>query len=132
MQIASVTEKQQLYMDYQGEDFNEKHMYRRFSKMAIISISQEGGKSIGIADVFITSKKEFHSGSEITFEVLEEGAEALKALIGKRQHYVLDTMPFGGELKSLDPCSSTHPGLAYLQPKRTLRGVLSVIEGAKP
>lgn len=78
--------------------------------------------------VFVTSPIEFKDGAEVTFEVFEQDAAALKTRVDKEQRYVLDSMePFWAQLKCLDPCESTHPALTYLRHKETLRGVLCVM-----
>ena len=97
--------------------------------MSVLSIWEDGVFVIASSPIFIISKPdEFHSGSEIIFEVFEEDATALKAQIGNPQYYALGSSPFWAKLKSLEPCESTHPGLASLRHKTTLRGVFSVIE----
>jgi hypothetical protein len=81
--------------------------------------------------VFVISPiQECRNGTELIFEVFEADAEALKRLVGAPQLYVFNSTSAWGKLKSLDPCESTHPGLAYLRNKPTLRGVLVFFEEA--
>lgn len=63
-----------------------------------------------------------------TFEVFDEDASSLKSRLGKVETYGVDPEqpPFVGQLKSLDVCKSTHPGLALLRDKRTLRAIIIV------
>jgi hypothetical protein len=69
------------------------------------------------------------SGEEgkVTFEVFEQDATSLKLRLGKVESYCMDDgEPFFGELISLEACLSTHPGLAFLREKPTMRGVMKI------
>jgi hypothetical protein len=76
--------------------------------------------------IFLTSALRTECGAEVTFEVFEIDARALIDLIGTNQLYHLDNQLFCAELKSLQPCESTHPGLSLLRHKSTLRCVFSM------
>lgn len=80
--------------------------------------------------VFFTSPTDsLQIGAEITFEVSERDASALKPLVGKDEYYVINfETHFWARLKILEPCKSTHPGLALLRDRPTLRGVLTVFK----
>jgi hypothetical protein len=94
----------------------------------VLSLVRQGLPAARIADVYVTLR----NGMEVTFEVFEEDAEALRSLVGTTQFYVLDSETFWGQLKTLERCESTHQGLARLHHKPTLRGVLAVFEEATP
>ena len=99
--------------------------------MACLSIVREGlGATIVANPIFVTSAIEkLQTGAKLIFEVFEQDAAALGQLLGETRIYVL-TPPgnFWGKLDILEPCQSTHPGLALLRHKPTLRGVLAVFE----
>jgi hypothetical protein len=93
-----------------------------------LSVIEDGGRAVGVANpIFVISE----SDTEMTFEVFEQDAAALIPLIGKWQNYAHGSNPFWGQLKSLMPCESIHPGLALLREKATLRGVFSILKEAK-
>jgi hypothetical protein len=100
--------------------------------MACLSIVGQGRPVVVVANpVFVTSPEDSRDSTDLTFEVLEEDAAALGSLIGKAQFYILNSAnPFWGQLRTLEPCESIHPGLAHLRHKTTLRGVLTVFQEA--
>jgi hypothetical protein len=93
--------------------------------MSALSIFKSDRTTIILAanPIFLTSPLRTASGAEVTFEVFQVNAHRLQALIGSKQLYSLDHQLFWAELKSLQPSESTHPGLARLRDKPTLRGV---------
>jgi hypothetical protein len=66
------------------------------------------------------------TSAEIKFEVFEADAAELKTLVGEYRCFYIDGAggTFWAQLKTLERCVSTHPGLAMLRDKPTLRGVL--------
>jgi hypothetical protein len=77
--------------------------------------------------VFVTSPIIFQNGAEVTFEMFEQDAVAIKTRVGKEQRYVLDSKgPFWAQLNSLGPCESEHLLLAHLRHKETRRGLASL------
>ena len=89
------------------------------------------GHFVAVANpVYVTSPIEAEGSSEVIFEVFEQAGIALKNLVGKIQYFRMGDQQFWAELKTLDPCESTHPGLALLRNRKTLRGVLRVMEEA--
>ncbi len=101
--------------------------------MACLFVYQAGdglkGDFVVVANpVYVTSPIEV--SSEVKFEVFEEAEISLKNLVGKIRYFRLGVQAFWAELKTLDPCESTHPGLALLRDRKTLRGVLCVMEEA--
>jgi hypothetical protein len=99
--------------------------------MACLSTFQDKSKSIATVvanPIFLTSPIEgLPNGAEITFEVFEEFADGLRSRLADNfQYCTIDGSKFWGKLKSLTPCTSTHPGLALLRGKPTLRCVLEV------
>ena len=93
--------------------------------MSALSIVKPGRKAIPLVanPIFLTSPLRTESGAEVTFEVFEVDAGYLRELVGTKQLYHLDTKPFWAELKSLQACQSTDPGLSLIRNKPTLRGV---------
>jgi hypothetical protein len=94
--------------------------------MACLSLYRDNRlPPIAIANpVFVTSPIELKNGAEVTFEVFEQDAAALKGRVDKDQRYVLDSKgPFWAQLKCLDLCESTHPMLAHLRHKETQKGL---------
>jgi hypothetical protein len=63
-------------------------------------------------------------------EVFEVDAGELKSLVGAHRCFYIDETSgaFWARLSSLEPCVSTHHGLALLRDKPTLQGVLIVVE----
>ena len=100
--------------------------------MSCLSFKSDGLLVVAANPVFVISSNdnEFKRGSEVKFEVFEQDAGTLRPLIGADQLYAMDGMTFLSRLNSLTPCKSTHPGLALLRDKATLRGVFSIIEDA--
>ena len=67
-------------------------------------------------------------GAELVFEMFEVDAGCLRARLGEFRNYGLDRgqQLFSAKLTSLEPCESTHPGLALLRDRPTLRGVFTI------
>lgn len=101
--------------------------------MACLSVVREGaGATIVASPILVTSPIEgLRTGEKLIFEVLEQDAAGLRPLIGNAYIYAL-TPPsnFWGKLETLEPCESSHRGLALLRHKPTLRGVLAVFKEA--
>lgn len=97
--------------------------------MSALSVVRDGQKAVPLVanPIFLISPLRVKSGAEVTFEVFEEDAAALKSLIGEPHLYHLDGELFWAQLNSLEPCESTHPGLYLLRHKPTLRGMFSII-----
>jgi hypothetical protein len=97
--------------------------------MSCLSLIRDGGICSVVANpVFVITPDRLEGGADVTFEVFEEDATALKALLDKPEHYVLDSTLLWAQLKVLEPCESTHPGLALLRNRSTLRGLLRLIQ----
>jgi hypothetical protein len=89
------------------------------------------GLSVLLDGVFISCANPifpiFESADSFVFEVFEQDASLLKNRLGKMDEYRLGTgQPFSGKLDRLEKCESTHPGLAHLRNKPTLRAVMTV------
>lgn len=97
--------------------------------MAALSIRVDGHFVICATPIFLTSEP---SADLLTFEVFESDAARLKSVLGKAETYYLDDAVFFAELITLERCQSTHPGLALLRHKPTMRGVLRVHKSASP
>jgi hypothetical protein len=91
--------------------------------VACLSILRnDGGPVVVLANpIFPLS----HTEAELIFEVFEADAAGLRALIGPSALLYLDKT-FWARLETLDPCTSTHPGLARLRAKATLRGRFTI------
>jgi hypothetical protein len=74
--------------------------------------------------IYPTSALSLQAGTEFTFEVRDVDAGSLRRRLGTLEHYMLDSQTFWATLISLEPCRSTHIGLALLRDKPRLRGVL--------
>ncbi|MGH6677360.1 MAG: hypothetical protein ACREDL_00085 [Bradyrhizobium sp.] len=96
--------------------------------MSALSIVKPGCKAVPLLanPIFLTSPLRTENGAEMTFEVFDSDAAGLKEVVGTRQLYHLDGELFWADLKSLQPCQSTHPALSLLRDKPTLRGVFSL------
>jgi hypothetical protein len=98
--------------------------------MACLSILRDNGQTTVVADsIFPLASFTIRDEAEIRFEVLEKDADELKSLVGKHQCFYIDETSgvFWAGLKCLNPCISTHRGLALLRDKPTLCGVLTVV-----
>jgi hypothetical protein len=104
----------------------------RGNELTCLSIVENGLPALAVANpIFVISSiQELRDGTELIFEVFEDDAAALRPLVGQARYYALNSSSSWGILKSLGPCDSTHPGLAHLRHKRTLRGVLATFEEA--
>ena len=72
-------------------------------------------------------------GGEFGFEVFERDATTLKSLIGTDQYFIIDACEhFFGRLESLEPCQPTHPELALMIGRPTLRGRLRIFPVPNP
>jgi hypothetical protein len=96
--------------------------------MPALSVVKPGRQAVPVVanPIFLTSPLRTEGGAEVTFEVFDIDAGALRELVGTKQLYHLDNTLFWAELKSLLPCQNTHPGLSLLRHKPTLRGVFSM------
>jgi hypothetical protein len=98
-----------------------------------LSIYRDGkGPAVMVAGaVFWTSPTaSLINGSKVSFEVLETDVGTLKKLVGSGQYFVADSEThFFGRLDSLEPCVSTHTGLARMRDRPTLLGTVSVFRG---
>ena len=99
--------------------------------MACLSILADGCPPTSAANpIFLLDALNIRGGGEFRFEVLDAVASQQKAIVGMHQCFYIDETSgvFWAQLRSLEPCVSTHPGLALLRDKPTLRGVLVVVE----
>jgi hypothetical protein len=97
--------------------------------MAYLSVLAEDGIIIGCANpIFVISDGGRKKGAELVFEVFDKDAAGLRARLGKFDNYgVNPNQPlFSAKLTSLEPCESTHPGLALLRDRPTLQGILTI------
>jgi hypothetical protein len=77
--------------------------------------------------IFLNAEQVLSDGAEFSFEVLEKDAAMLLSRLNKQEHYSIGGGPlFLGELRSLRPCESTHPALAFMRFEPTLRGLVKV------
>ena len=74
--------------------------------------------------IFVTSEET----AQVVFEVFEVDATSLKLRLGKPALYGYDSAqpPFWATLTALEPCQSTHMGLALMRDRPTLRGTLTI------
>ena|ERR1700730_848237 len=91
--------------------------------MAGLSVLKEGIFVVCANPIFPTSDV---NNDTLTFEVFEADAASLKHRLGKIDQYCLDKEPFFGELVSIEMCRSSHPALAHLRDKPTMRGVMTI------
>jgi hypothetical protein len=94
--------------------------------MACLSIRHEDGLFIICArPIFLMSDPD---SDILTLELSEDASADLRSRLGKIEQYVLDGRkgPFFGQLTSIKPCESRHPGLALLRDEPTMRAVLTV------
>jgi hypothetical protein len=95
--------------------------------MSALSIQLENGIfSICANPIFPISEFSASLGSQFVFEVFEADAHSLKFRIGQIDHFAMDGAAFWAKVTSLEPCVSTHTGLALLREKPTMRGVLTL------
>jgi hypothetical protein len=97
--------------------------------MSCLSVIEDRSKMIATVvanPIFLTSPIEgLQNGSKIVFEIFEIDAGGL--IVSETKYYTIDgRQPFWGKVKLLEPCESTHPGLALLRDKPTLRCVLEI------
>jgi hypothetical protein len=96
--------------------------------MACLSVQLEGKNIFVVCANPIFPISDMRDGA-LTFEVFEDDAASLKLRLGKKELYVLDGgKPWFGELISLEPCRSTHPGLSLLRHKPTMRGTMKIYD----
>jgi hypothetical protein len=99
--------------------------------MSCLSIIEERGKTVAVVlanPIFPLSQVDFSNRGSFEFEVFEDDADGLRGRIGTFNFYTLDgERPFWGRLKSMTKCQSTHPGLARLRHKPTLRCLVDVL-----
>jgi hypothetical protein len=98
--------------------------------MACLSWQREGAKSFTVAanQIYLLSDPPDPMRGIVEFEILENDAELLMAHVGTPHVFYLDdrTGVFSAKLSPLVPVTSTHPALALLRGKPTLRGYLEV------
>jgi hypothetical protein len=100
--------------------------------MACLSI-RERDRFVGCANpIFLLGNPDRREGAELTFEVFGVDAVLLWERLGKVQEYSLGKRHFMGQLESLEPCESTHPGLDRMRETPTLRGVLTIKSFPRP
>lgn len=90
--------------------------------MAALSVLKDGIFVVCANPIFPISDVD----GTLTFEVFEADAASLKRSLGKLDEYCLDDKHFSGKLVSLEMCRSTHPGLALLRNKPTMRAVMTI------
>lgn len=92
--------------------------------MASLSIVRDDGPTTLLANpLFMLDPIVIVDGAEARFEVFDVDAGMLKSLVGKHQCFYMDSVGiFWAQIKSLELCTSTHPGLALLRNRPTLRG----------
>ncbi len=99
--------------------------------VACLSILGDSGPvRVAANPIFPFDPVAFHGGAEIGFEVFDVDASELKSLVGSYRCFCIDETSgiLWAQLKSLELCVSSHPGLAMLRGKPTLRGVLVGVE----
>lgn len=97
--------------------------------MADLCVLAEDGIIISCANpIFIISDGGRKKDAKLVFEVFDNSASGLRRRLGRSDNYGVDpNQPlFSAKLTSLEPCESTHPGLALLRDRPTLRGVLTI------
>ena len=98
--------------------------------MACLSIVREHGPvTVAANPIFLLDAVTSTPGSEVAFEVFDDAAGHLKILVGQHRCFYIDDEVgvFWARLESLNPCGSTHPGLALLKHKPTLRGLFVIV-----
>lgn len=101
--------------------------------MTALSIVEARGDGRPMARLIATplfpiSPMLFDPGTTFVFEILERDASALASRIGQACLYAIGSeATFWARLTSLEPCTSTHEGLAYLRDRRTLRATFAVL-----
>lgn len=99
--------------------------------MACLSIIRERGPTTIAADpIFPLDALNVRGGGEFSFEVFDVDDCELKAFIGEHRCFFIDDTSgtFWARLQSLEPCVSTHPALALMRDRPTLRAVLVIVE----
>jgi hypothetical protein len=100
--------------------------------MARLSIIRERGPATVAADVFPLDTLNVCGGGGFRFGVRDDDADELKTILGEHHGFYIGDATgvfwFWARLQSLEPCVSTHPGLALSRDKPTLRGVLCIVE----
>jgi hypothetical protein len=97
--------------------------------MSALSAIDESGIALGVANpIFPISELDLRKGAKFIFEVFEVDASWLKKLVGVKVTYAYDHHTFIGELTELELCTSTAPALLLMRNKRTMRGVLSILQ----
>jgi len=102
--------------------------------MAALSIVRDDGPATLVTNgLFLLSEIDnLTPGSKIAFEVLESDVFGLQDLVGETHYYAMGSqIAFWGRIEPLEPCESTHPGLACLRARPTLRGCITVLADAK-
>ena len=99
--------------------------------MACLSIIHDGGPATVAANpIFSLDPIDPRGDAEFRFEVFEADAAELKTLVGEYRCFYIDSTDgvFWARLKSLEPCVSSHQGLALLRDKPILRGILVIVK----
>ena len=100
--------------------------------MACLSWKPEHTKGFVVAanPIFPISPLSAPAGGSIEFEVFEHDAELLIAHVGTSHLFYIndDTGAFAAMLSPFVRIISTHPGLALMRDRPTLRGRLEIIE----
>ena len=99
--------------------------------MACLSIIRDGGPAMVAANpIFPLDPIDPRGDAEIRFEVFEADADESLQLVGEHRCFYIDSADgvFWAKLKSLEPCVSSHQGLALLRDKPTLRGILVIVK----
>jgi hypothetical protein len=98
-------------------------------KMSTLSIIENGRPHTAVGNIYVFSPlNEIYASNEIIFEIFEKDAAHLKRLIGLKRYYYLNSEVFCGQLNYLEPCKSTHPGLALCRNNRILRGTYEIFK----
>ena len=105
-------------------------------KVYVVQYRQDGrSRRSSIGEHGRLTPEQARSEAKKLLGVAESGSDPIAARKAAREVrtfgvYVFNSTSAWGKLKSLDPCESTHPGLAYFRNKPTLRGVLVFFEEA--
>ena len=104
--------------------------------MACLSWKPEHTKGFVVAanPIYPVSELSAQPGSSIEFEIPEIDAELLMAHVGMEHDFYIndETGTFTARLSPFERVTSSHPGLAYMRDRPTLRGRLDVIATLPP
>jgi hypothetical protein len=62
------------------------------------------------------------------FEVLAADSTSLQLRVDQELHYMLDSRCCLGKVTSIEPCRSTHPGLAVLRDRPAMKATLQILK----